>query len=138
MKPTFNSYIAVVLVALVPFFSSCETEMVEPIMPATETTAAASRLTIDEEAKNDKTKFEDGNHIVQFHENPALVTNQDIEALAEEIAEADLEFIEVFNFEGFKGVVCYLTKQQARKFDSDPRVLVVEADGPIIPLGQSR
>ena len=137
MKSFFHSHIIIVLLALVPFISSCEQEMAEPMLPATQSTETI-RLTEDA-AENDKIKFQDGNHIFQFQKVSSLnlITNQDIEILAEEIAIADLTFIDYYNFDGFKGGICYLTKQQARRFHNDARVLVIEPDAPIIPL-QSR
>ena len=125
MKSLFHSHITFLLLALCVAFSSCERETIAP-SPA----ASAG------EANHRPAKVSSGNYIVQFKNNSALQlnTNADIEALAEQIACAQLTFTDIFNFEGFKGFACYLTKQQARRFYSDPRVLVIEPDTPIGPL----
>ena len=137
MKPTFNSYIAAVLVALVPFFSSCEKDLVEPMLPTTEATQAAARLSNEPtELKNNEVKFQHGNYIILFVDDSTtnLVSNQDIENLTEEIAgKTDVAFHDFYNFEGFKGTLCYLKKQDAYKFLNDGRVLSIEMDSPIMP-----
>ena len=123
MKSLFNTYTTALLLLFATAFTSCNTEMVEPM----QTTSTEANLKLQQ--------YNSGDYIVMFQNDSTLNlnTDDDIKLLAKEIGNGNIDFADIYNFEGVKGFTGFLNKQQVYSFYTDSRVFIIEPDSPIVP-----
>lgn len=132
MKKIFQISRVWLVVVMAVFMFSCEKAEMENLVPGAQAEAKKGGVP-DHIIVPTATETADTAYIIAFYSNtPGLVTEQDVQNLANSIA-GPINFDITF-FEDTKGFAAPLTVTQANLFRNDTRVEFVEIDGPIYPV----